>query len=123
SNGLPPYHFSTLYAPDGATNYLHSLNPIEIILTLPIQWLLGVIPAYNSACWMAIFMTAFGGYLLSREVTGSRLAGFVAGLALGFAPHQFAQLLGHMDVASIYFFVLCTWCLYRSFGVTGRQAV
>src|SRR5919204_1391095 len=52
SSGVPPYHFSTLYAPDGATNYLHSLNPIEIILTLPIQWLLGAIPAYNTACWM-----------------------------------------------------------------------
>src|SRR5437879_5277240 len=26
--GSTPYHFSTLYAPDGATNFLHSLNPI-----------------------------------------------------------------------------------------------
>jgi hypothetical protein len=26
--GQTPYHFSTLYAPDGATNYLHLLNSV-----------------------------------------------------------------------------------------------
>src|SRR5688500_18921826 len=27
TNGLPPYHFATLYAPNGVTNFLHSFNP------------------------------------------------------------------------------------------------
>src|SRR5687768_8885554 len=120
--GTPPYHFSTLYAPTGATNYLHSFNPIEIVLTLPVQWAFGPIAAYNTACLMALVMTAFGTYLLCRDVTGNRYAGFVGGLVLGFAPHQFGQLLGHLDVASIQFFVLGVWCLYRSFGTQGRQA-
>jgi len=119
--GSMPYHFSTLYAPYGATNYLHSFNPIENVLTLPVQWAFGPIAAYNTACWMAIFLTAFGAYLLGRDVTGNRAAGFVAGLILGFAPHQMAQLLGHMDVASIQFYVLGVWCLYRSFSSTDRS--
>jgi hypothetical protein len=121
--GSTPYHFSTLYAPGGATNFLHSLNPIEILISLPVVWTLGPIAADNVACWLAIIVTAMGGYLLGRDVTGSHAAGFVAGLALGFAPHQMAQLLGHMDVASIQFFVLGVWCLYRSFGTPGTKGV
>lgn len=121
--GDMPYHFATLYAPGGATNYLHSLNPIEIVLTLPAQWAFGPIFAYNVACWAALSLTAFGGYLLGRDVTGSRAAGLLAGLALGFTPHQFAQLLGHMDVASIQFFVLGVWCLYRSYCSSGKRAI
>jgi 4-amino-4-deoxy-L-arabinose transferase-like glycosyltransferase len=121
--GSPPYHFSTLYAPDGATLYIHSLNPIEIVLALPVQWLFGVIPAYNFAAWLALILTAFGGYLLGRDVTGSRLAGFIAGLVVGFAPHQFAHLLGHLDVVSIQFFVLGVWCLYRAIHSAGRPAL
>ena len=58
--GTPPYHFSTLYAPTGATNYLHSFNPLEIVLTLPMQWAFGPIAAFNTACLMALVMTAFG---------------------------------------------------------------
>jgi hypothetical protein len=119
--GTPPYHFATLYAPTGATNYLHSFNPIEIILTLPVQWALGPIASYNTACLLALVMTAFGTYLLCRDVTKSRYAGFVGGLVLGFAPHQFGQLLGHMDVASIQFFVLGVWCLYRSFEAQSQR--
>jgi hypothetical protein len=119
--GTPPYHFATLYAPTGATNYLHSFNPIEIILTLPVQWVAGPIASYNTACLLALVMTAFGTYLLCRDVSGSRYAGFAGGLVLGFAPHQFGQLLGHMDVASIQFFVLGVWCLYRSFEARGQR--
>lgn len=121
--GTSPYHFTTLYAPFGATNYLHSLNPIEITLTLPVQGFFGPLLAYNVACWMALVLTAFAGYLLARDVTGSRPAAVAGGFALGFAPHQFAQLLGHMDVASIQFFVLCVWCIYRSFRASGREAI
>lgn len=123
AGGSTPYHFATLFAPDGATNYLHSFNPIILLIALPVQWAFGVTVAYNVACWMALFFTAFAGYLLGRDITGNRVAGVVGGLALGFAPHQMAQLIGHVDVASIQFFVLGVWCLYRGFQVVGSRAV
>src|SRR5438105_13216093 len=33
--GAQPFHFTTLYAPDGATDYLDALNPIETVIVLP----------------------------------------------------------------------------------------
>jgi 4-amino-4-deoxy-L-arabinose transferase-like glycosyltransferase len=123
ATGTPPYHFATLYAPDGATNYLHSLNPIEIVLTLPVQWLFGPIASYNVAAVSALVFGALGAYLLARDVAGSRMAGFAAGLVFGFAPRQFAQLLGHLDVASIQFVALGVWCHHRGLRAKGRRAL
>ncbi len=123
NTGSAPYHFSTLYAPTGATNYLHSLNPILIVLVLPVQWLFNVLAAFNVATLMAIVFTAFGSYLLCRDITGDRAAAFAGGLIFGFAPHQFAQLLSHLDVAALQFFVLGVWCLYRSLSTNGRAGL
>jgi hypothetical protein len=120
ATGTPPYHFATLYAPDGATNYLHSLNPILIVLTFPVQWTFGPIASYNVACLLALVFTAFAAYLLARDVTGSRAAGFIGGLICGFAPRQFSHLLGHLDVLSIQFMVFGVWCHYRGLRAKGR---
>lgn len=114
STGTPPYHFTSFYSPWGAINYLHSLNPLWGVLTLPLQWLFGPIVAYNIACWLSLIVLAFAGYMLGRDVTGSRPAGFVAGLGMAYTPHQMAQYLGHLDVASMQYAVLAVWCLYRA---------
>ena len=122
-SGTPPYHFTTVFAPDGTTNYLHALNPIEGLITLPVQWLFGVPLAYNVACWAALALTAFGGYLLCRDVSGNRLAGFLGGLAIGLAPRAFAQLLGHLGAGSVEFYVLGIWCLYRAVHTEERRSL
>ncbi|MDQ5825917.1 MAG: hypothetical protein M3441_17115, partial [Chloroflexota bacterium] len=116
STGTPPYHFTSVYSPWGTTNYLHLLNPLWGILTLPVQWAFGPIVAYNLSCWLSLILLAFAGYLLGRDVTGSRLAGFVTGFGIAYSPHQMAQYLGHLDVASMQYSVLAVWCLYR--GIT-----
>jgi hypothetical protein len=123
TTGVAPYHFSTLYVPYGATNYIHHLHVAQAFITLPVQWTLGVVAAYNVACLLALVLTSLAGYLLGRDITGERGAGFVAGLALGFAPHQITQLLGHLDVASIQFFVLGLWCLYRGLNTSTRSGL
>ncbi len=123
NTGSAPYHFSTLYAPGGATNYLHSLNPILIVPVLPIEWFFNVLAAFNVAALLTIVLTAFGSYLLCRDITGDRSAAFAGGLIFGFAPHQFAQLLSHLDVAALQFFVLGVWCLYRSLSANGRASL
>jgi hypothetical protein len=121
--GTPPYHFTGVFAPDGTTNYLHALNPFEGLLTLPLQWLFGAPLAYNVACWAALALAAFGGYLLCRDVSGNRAAGFIGGVALGFAPRAFAQLLGHLGAASVEFFAFGMWCLYRAVHAERRRWV
>jgi hypothetical protein len=115
-----PYDFNTVFAPNGVTDYLHALNPIGGVVTLPAQWALGPAFAYNLGCWLALVATALGAFLLCREVTGNTLAAFAGGLFLGFAPRQFAQLLSHLSVASIEFVPFGLWFLMRAMKTGGR---
>lgn len=124
SSGTAPYHFTSFYSPWGTVSYLHSLNPLWDVLTLPLQWLFGPIVSYNVACLLSLIVLAFAGYILGRDITGSSLAGLVAGLGLAYTPHQMAQYLGHLDVASMQYSVLAVWCLYRSMApsISRRRA-
>ena len=74
-------------------------------------------------CYNLLFLSTFvlsglGMFLLGRELTGSRTAGFVAGLAYAFAPYRVASL-PHLQVLSAAWlpFVLFG---FRRFFVTGR---
>jgi hypothetical protein len=55
-------------------------------------------------CYNLVFLASFvlsglGMFLLARELTGSRLAAFVAGLAFAFAPYRFTAI-PHLQVLS-----------------------
>ena len=55
--------------------------------------------AYNLLFLSTFVLSGLGMYLLVRELTGSALAGFVAGLLFGFAPYRLAQS-SHLQVLS-----------------------
>ncbi len=74
-------------------------------------------------CYNLLFLSTFvvsglGMFLLGRELTGSRTAGFVAGLAYAFSPYRFTSL-PHLQVLSAAWlpFVLFG---FRRFFVTGH---
>src|SRR5581483_6253232 len=70
---------------------------------------LQVLPVYALThdpvlCYNLLFLSTFvlsglGMFLLGRDLTGSPIAGFVAGLAYAFAPYRFANL-PHVQVLS-----------------------
>ena len=73
---------------------LHSL------LTLPIYAITGnAILCYNLWFLATFFLSAFGMYLLVRDLTGRPGAAFVAGLAFGFAPYRIGTV-AHLQVLS-----------------------
>jgi hypothetical protein len=55
--------------------------------------------AYNLLFLSTFVLSGLGMYLLVRELTGSSLAGFVAGLLFAFAPYRLAQS-SHLQVLS-----------------------
>ena len=66
-------------------------------------------------CYNLLFLSTFilsglGAFLLGRELTGSRAAGFVAGLAYAFAPYRFASV-PHLQVLS------AAWMPFVLFGL------
>ncbi|MSO82170.1 MAG: hypothetical protein EXQ53_02580, partial [Acidobacteria bacterium] len=75
----------------------------HLLLTYPIAspvvWLTGKpVLAYNIVFLLATPLNAVAAYALARELTGSRAAAFLAGLAFAYAPYQQVHLshLQHM---------------------------
>jgi hypothetical protein len=89
---------------------------------------LQILPIYAATrnpilCYNLLFLSTFilsgvGAFLLGRELTGSRMAGFVSGLAYAFAPYRFASL-PHLQVLSAAWMPFVIFGLRRHF-VTGR---
>jgi len=74
-------------------------------------------------CYNVLFLSTFalsglGMFLLARELTGSRTAGFIAGLAYAFAPYRFSTL-SHLQVLSSAWMPFALYGLRRYFE-TGR---
>ena len=76
-------------------------------------------------CYNLLFLSTFvlsglGMFLLGRELTGSRAAGFVAGFAYAFAPYRIASI-PHLQVLSSAWMPFVLFGLRRHFA-TGRRA-
>ncbi len=112
-----PYFTDLLYYPTGVGLYFHTLNPLNGLLTLPVQLADGLIVAYNAVVLISWTLAGYGVFLLCLWLladvapgrrdertdlrAGKRLAAFVAGLIYTFAPFHMAHLLGHMQVMSL----------------------
>ena len=59
-----PLFTPLLYAPTGVGLYFHTLNPFNGALTLPIQLLFGLLPAYNTVVFFSWAVAGYGVYLL-----------------------------------------------------------
>lgn len=102
--------------------YQHSLAFAEnligqTILTLPILLISGN-PALASNFYVLLtfVLTGLFTYLLVRDLTGSRLAGLLSGIAFAFCPFRFMQM-GHVNILSTQWFPFTLWALRRGLGV------
>ena len=90
------------------------------IFTAPIQWLTGNPIVAQNMAFLASYLLAGGGmYLLVRDLTGSRLAGFVSGVAFAFLPYRTFDT--RIQVLMYGWTPLALWALHRYF-TTGRRA-
>ena len=80
---------------------------------LPIYWLTGnIILCYNLLFVSTFALSAFGTYLLVRDLTGDRRAAFIAGLVFGFLPYRIASV-PHLQVLSSQWMPFALWGLNR----------
>jgi hypothetical protein len=78
-------------------------------------------------CYNLVFLSTFalsglGAYLLVRQLTGSRAAAFVGGIAYGFAPYRFG-ILSHVQVMSSAWMPFTLYALDRYFESRRRRAL
>jgi hypothetical protein len=87
---------------------------------LPIYWATrNPILGYNLVFLSTFVFSGLGMFLLARELTGSRAAGFVAGLAYAFSPFRVASI-PHLQVLSSAWMPFVLYALRRHF-TTGRM--
>ncbi|HMA37578.1 MAG TPA: hypothetical protein VKY74_24200 [Chloroflexia bacterium] len=123
-SGQNPFHTGLLFHPYGADLYLHTLMPLDGLLTLPVQIVGGPVAAYNAGVFLALATSAWGAYLLARDrlraagVAGAgwrgALPALAAGLLFGFSPYMADHLLSHLNLLSAAGIPLTVWALLRA---------
>jgi hypothetical protein len=87
-----PFGFSLLRNQD--------LSPGTVLLFSPLTHFCGEIFTYNFLVLVSFPLTAFGTYLLARELWWNRAAAVLAGIIVGFCPYRFAHSAGHLSIVS-----------------------
>ncbi|HET8631331.1 MAG TPA: hypothetical protein VFL91_28250 [Thermomicrobiales bacterium] len=116
-----PFVTPLVYAPEGAPLYLHTLNLLNGLITLPVQALFGPIVAYNTVVFLSFTLAGYCAYLLVAYVGGNRLAAFAGGVIYAFGSYQFTHLLGHANLFASEWLPAYALCLLAALDATGRR--
>lgn len=123
AQGLNPLATNWLFHPDGTSLVLHTYNLTYGVLSLPLQWLGGLIfhpesdpaaPAkvlflvYNLILLGSFTLTGYFLYRLALSVTGHRTGAILGGIVLAYANYRFANTV-RLHVLAMEFLVLALW--------------
>jgi hypothetical protein len=98
---VSPFIDSKIYSPFGFDLIRNQdLSPATVLLFAPLTRTVGEVVAYNLLVLISFPLTAFGTYLLSRELWGSRLGAVVAGTAVAFCAYRVSHALGHLSIVT-----------------------
>jgi hypothetical protein len=111
-SGLADYWQANIFYPNPYTLAYSDHQTAQALQILPVYALThSAVLSYNVAFLLTYVLSGLGMYLLVRELTGSRPAAFVAGLAFAFAPFR-AGSIPHEQVLS------SEWMPFAFFGFT-----
>jgi len=96
-----PFFDPDVYVPFGFSLIRNQdLSPGTVLLFSPLTQLFGEVSTYNFLILISFPLTAFGTYLLARELWSNQAAAFLAGIIVGFCPYRFAHAAGHLSIVS-----------------------
>lgn len=103
-----PFQTNLIFYPQGTGLYLHALNFLNGLVSLPVQFVVGAfstaaagaIAGYNFIVLLSFTLAAYGAFCLARFLWLSERAALFAGLAYGFSTYGFDHLLGHLNLVS-----------------------
>src|SRR5688572_20074057 len=96
----------------------------QTLQILPVYWVSAgnIVLCYNLLFISTFALSAFGTYLLVRDLTGDRRAAFLAGLIYGFLPYRIASV-PHLQVLSSQWMPLTLFGLNRFLTTGSRKAL
>jgi len=85
------------------------------LLSLPVYFLGGnPISSYNVVLFLSFVLCGWGMFLLVRQLTGSALAGLLAGMAFAFSSYRFSQM-AHFQILTAQWMPFALLYLHRAF--------
>ncbi len=122
--GYPPYFTHMLYYPQGAPLFLHTLNPINFLISLPVHALFGLVAAYNFVVLISLTLSGYFSYLLAFDVIGDRRAALVSGAVFAFSGYLLAQVMGgHTHMMAAWGLPLAVLALRRADAQPSRRRI
>lgn len=107
--------------PSGGSLYV--IDPLNALLSAPLQGALGLVQAYNAVLAFQVVAAAMAAWALARWLTGDSRAALVAGTAYGFSPFLLTSGVssGIAETANLAWLPLAILGLLM--GLTGRGGV
>lgn len=102
-----------MYYPIGADLIYHSFSHLNTAVSLALRPLLGILPAYNITILINYVLAGLSMFHLGRYMTGSSVAGILAGIVFAFNSHNLYQSC-HPVLVSIWCFPWMTFYFIRA---------
>lgn len=113
SEGNWPTNADLLAYPNGGTLYF--IDTMQVVFSLPIQWVFGPELAYNTVVILQLALCGFAAWLLSRQLTGDSTAAGISLVVFGAAPHILGQAYnGISETVCAGWVPLTLWALLRT---------
>lgn len=112
-HGQDPYYTNYVFYPMGVSLILHGYTEFNDVVGLILSPFFNDVAVTNLMVIFATFLSGFGAYLLTRELTGSALAGLFAGIAFAFCPFRMLRIIGHIHMALTQFLPLAIWAILK----------
>jgi hypothetical protein len=111
-----PFYTHQIYYPTGVSLRFHTLNPLNGLLTLPLNLLFGYVAGINLLFVAALALTAFFSYLLIRDLVGNTWAAFAGAAVVTFANPRVVLFFNHgqSEKLSVEWLFLYLFLLFRA---------
>ncbi|RRR74500.1 MAG: hypothetical protein EI684_06930, partial [Candidatus Viridilinea halotolerans] len=115
--GQSPLATPLLYYPEGVQMILQTLNLVAVLMAVPVTASLGPVAAYNVTGIVAVMLTGYAGFLLTRAFVPGLVGPLLAGALLTASPFHVAKLdagqLNFVTMQWLVFFMLAFIVLER----------
>lgn len=112
--GRNPFFTDVIYYPEGVSLLLHTLNPFNFLVSLPVHALFGLVVAYNTMIIFSIAVSGYGAYLLAADAVGDRRAALIGGTVFAASGYVLAQALGHLNLIAVEWLPFAALALRRA---------
>ncbi len=116
-----PFFSRWVHWPQGMPMVFETFDFPDCLLVLPLWSFLPPIAVFNCAELWSYVLGGYFFYQFALELTGDRLASFLAGALFTFAPYHFGHALGHMHIVALEWVPLYFWMLERSIARPERR--